>query len=85
MGECCVWLPERTKAMDFTWRGLVTELAERGLKVDYRAVWNFLHAEKLNFKKTVVASERHRDPTSRTDGRNGTSIKSASSLSVWSS
>jgi transposase len=38
-------------------RGLVAELAERGLKVDCRAVWNFVHAEKLSFKKTVVASE----------------------------
>src|SRR5258707_11103419 len=42
---------ERTKAKDFTLRGLVAELAERGLKVDYRAVWNFVHAEKLSFKK----------------------------------
>jgi transposase len=32
-------------------RGLVAELAERGLKVDYRSVWNFVHAEKLSFKK----------------------------------
>jgi transposase len=40
--------------------GLVAELAERGLKVDYRAVWNFVHAERLSFKKTVVASERDR-------------------------
>jgi len=45
------WLLERTKARDFTLRGLVAELAERGLKVDYRAVWNFVHAEKLSFKK----------------------------------
>ena len=29
----------------------VAELAERGLKVDYRTVWNFVHAEKLSFKK----------------------------------
>jgi putative transposase len=29
----------------------VGELAERGLKVDYRSVWNFVHAEKLSFKK----------------------------------
>jgi hypothetical protein len=36
---------------DFTLRGLVTELAERGLKVDYRAVWNFVLAERLSFKK----------------------------------
>jgi putative transposase len=32
-------------------RGLVAELAERGLKVDYRSVWEFVHAEKLSFKK----------------------------------
>jgi transposase len=50
-GEHRVWLLERTKARDFTLRGLVAELADRGLKVDYRAVWNFVHAEKLSFKK----------------------------------
>jgi transposase len=32
-------------------RGLISELAERGLKVGYRAVWNFVHAENLSFKK----------------------------------
>lgn len=37
--------------VDFTLQGLVTELAERGLKVDYRTVWNFVHAEKLSYKK----------------------------------
>src|ERR1700709_2807126 len=58
-GEHRVWLLERAKARDFTLRGLVGELAERGLKVDYRAVWNFVHAEKLSFKKTVVPSEPH--------------------------
>jgi putative transposase len=51
-GEHRAWLLERTKARDFTLRGLVAELAERGLKVDYRAVWNFVHAEKLSFKKS---------------------------------
>ena len=35
-------------------RGLVAELAERGLKVDYRSVWNFVHAEKLSFKKRMA-------------------------------
>jgi transposase len=45
------WLLERTKARDFTLRGLVAELAERGLKVDYRSVWEFVHAENLSFKK----------------------------------
>ena len=46
-----VWLLERIKDGDFTLRGLVVELAERGLKVDYRSVWDFVHAEKLSFKK----------------------------------
>jgi transposase len=45
------WLRERLRQGDFTLRGLVAELAERGLKVDYHSVWNFVHAEKLSFKK----------------------------------
>ena len=45
------WLVERCRTADFTLRGLVAELAERGLKVDYRAVWDFVHAEKLSHKK----------------------------------
>ena len=49
-GEHRVWLLQRIKT-DFTLRGLVAELAERGLKVDYRVVWKFVHAEKLSFKK----------------------------------
>ena len=32
-------------------RGLVAELAERGLKVDCRSMWEFVHAEKLGFKR----------------------------------
>ena len=50
-GEHRVWLLQRTKDGDFTLRGLVAELGERGLKVDYRSVWEFVHAEKLSFKK----------------------------------
>src|SRR5437588_158058 len=49
-GEHRVWVLERIKR-DFTLRGLVAEFAERGLKVDYRSVWEFIHAEKLSFKK----------------------------------
>lgn len=45
------WLLARIKEKDFTLRGLVAELAERGLKVDYRTVWSFVHSEKLSFKK----------------------------------
>jgi transposase len=45
------WLLHRVKERDFTLRGLVAELAARGLKVDYRSVWTFVHDEKLSFKK----------------------------------
>ena len=44
------WLMQRCRN-DFTVRGLVAELAERGLKVDYRTMWEFVHAEKLSYKK----------------------------------
>src|SRR5690606_32614131 len=51
-GEHRDWLLERM-TRDFTLRGLVAELAEqRGLKVDYRSVWEFVHAEGLSFKKS---------------------------------
>lgn len=50
-GEHRDWLLQRTKDGAFTLRGLVAELGERGLKVDYRSVWQFVHAEKLSFKK----------------------------------
>jgi putative transposase len=51
-GEHEVWLRQRLGEREFTLRGLVAELADRrGLRVDYRAVWNFVHAEKLSFKK----------------------------------
>lgn len=45
------WLIERCRKEDFTLRGLVAELGERGLKVDYRSVWEFVHAEGLSHKK----------------------------------
>jgi transposase len=50
-GEHAAWLSQRIRAGDFTLRGLVAELGGRGLKVDYRSVWEFVHAEKLSFKK----------------------------------
>jgi putative transposase len=45
------WLLQRCRDQDFTLRGLVAELAGRGLVVDYRSVWAFVHAEKLSHKK----------------------------------
>jgi putative transposase len=45
------WLLARCREKDFTLRGLVAELAGRGVKVDYRSVWEFVHAEGLTHKK----------------------------------
>lgn len=53
-GEHRDWLLERA-THDFTLRGLVIELAGRGVKVDYRSVWEFVHAEGLSFKKKRAA------------------------------
>ena len=71
-GEHRLWLLQRIKDRDFTLRGLVTELAaERGLKVDYRSVWEFVHAEKLSFKKKPggwrTRPSRHRTATGAVD------------------
>ena len=73
---------ERTKEKDFTLRGLVAELAERGLKVDYRTVWSFVHTEKLSFKKTVGLGSAT-VPTSHDGERSGPSTRTRSNLNVW--
>ena len=51
VGEHETWLRERVARDAFTLRGLVAELAERGLGVDYKTVWTFVHREGLSFKK----------------------------------
>ena len=51
VGEHRDWLLQRCREEDFTLRGLVAELAQRGLSVDYRVVWAFVHQEKLSHKK----------------------------------
>lgn len=51
MGPHRDWVVQRCRERDFPLRGLVAEFGERGLKVDYRSVWEFVHAEKLSHKK----------------------------------
>jgi putative transposase len=51
VGEYRDWLLLRCRQSAFTLRGLVAELEERGLSVDYRVVWAFVHEEKLSHKK----------------------------------
>ncbi len=54
-GDCAEWLRERIASGPVTLRGLTAELAERGIKTQPRAVWVFLHAEGLSFKKNLAA------------------------------
>jgi putative transposase len=60
-GENAEWLRERIASGPVTLRGLTAELAERGIKTQPRAVWVFLHAEGLSFKKNPAA--RGADPS----------------------
>jgi transposase len=46
------WLLERIAAQpDLTLRAVQGELAERGIQVSLKAIWNFFRAERLTFKK----------------------------------
>ena len=74
-GEHRDWLVRRIHESEFTLRGLVAELAERGLKVDYRTMWNFVHGEKLSFKKNRARQRagpsRRRAPTGAVETLSG--------------
>lgn len=68
LGKERTWLLERIARSDATLRGLVAELAERGVSVSYRTVWNFVHAERLSFKKkrsALRAGSSRRGATAR--------------------
>jgi transposase len=65
-GEHAEWLVTRCKERAFTLSQLVEELLElRGLKVDRRSVWEFVHAEGLSYKKSVFAQEQDRADVAR--------------------
>ena len=65
-GEHADWLIARRREKDFTLSQLVEELSEiRGLKVDRRSVWEFVHAEGLSLKKNLFASEQDRPDVAR--------------------
>ena len=57
----------------FTLRGLVAELAEQGLSVNYRSVWAFVHEEGLSYKKRPTrraSSGAVTSPAVAANGRN---------------
>lgn len=70
-GQHREWLVQRCRAADFTLRGLVGEFAERGLKVDYRSVWEFVHAEGLSHKKRRWSQPNRIGPMSLAVADNG--------------
>ena len=52
VGEHGDWvLKEIASGTNVTLQGLADGLAARGLKVDYRTMWNFVHREGKSFKK----------------------------------
>ena len=65
------WLMARCRAHAFTLHGLVAELAARGLAVDYRSVWEFVHAEQLSYKKRRWSPVNKTVPTSLEGVGNG--------------
>jgi transposase len=61
------WLLKRLSVQpDVTLRALLAELAARGIKVSYYAVWHFFEHEGISFKKKPArqraGSPRHRPP-----------------------
>lgn len=59
-GDHHTWLVARCQERPFTLAVLIAELGERGLKVDYRSVWEFVRGQGLTYKK------RHWSPASKT-------------------
>src|SRR4029078_13606181 len=78
-------LVQRCRNADFTLRGLVAELAERGLNVDYHTVWDFVHAEKLSHKKRPLLPLSRIVPMSPVGGRNGPNTRIGLIPPAWCS
>jgi transposase len=78
------FLRERIAQGGFTLRGLVAELAARGLKVDYRTVWTFVRGEGLSFKKNRSAKRArpagHRPQAGALEGLSGADRSAAARL-----
>ncbi len=78
------WLRKRIRSGPFTLRKLTQELAARGIKTDVRAVWTFVHAEGLSFKKKRSGQPSKTAPTSRVNVSAGRPIKAGLMLRAWS-
>ena len=83
-GAHAEWLRKRIRSGPFTLRKLTAELVERGVKTDVRAVWTFVHAEGLSFKKRCGRPSRI-IPISLASKRAGKLTKAGSMPPAWSS
>jgi putative transposase len=66
-------------------RALQAELAARGTKASYGAIWNFVHADGLSFKKKHPSPTSARDLTLRGGAGAGRAFRVGSILPGWSS
>ena len=85
VGPWRLWLLDRCRSGGFTLRGLVGELAERGLKVNYRVVWEFVHAEGFSHKKRRWSPANRTAPMWRAGARSGCVTATGSIPPAWSS
>jgi putative transposase len=79
------WLLQRIGQGGFTLRGLVAELAQRGLKVDYRTMWKFVHGQGLSFKKRPFRRLNSSGRTSPGAAPDGSITKAGLTPDIWSS
>ena len=78
------WLLKRLSLQpDVTLRALLAELAARGIKVSYYAVWHFFEHEGISFKKACTPASRI-GRTSPGGARNGKNIKGGLIPRAWS-
>jgi putative transposase len=75
-GDFHAWLVGRCTERAFTLRGLVAELSARGLKVDYRAVRQFVFDQNLRFKKRHMWRRKEAAPPLSGDDPNGGNARS---------
>ena len=84
VGDHKAWLLAWIEA-PFTLRGLVCELAGRGLRVDYRTVWKAVHRAGYSFKEKPRWPPSNADRTSRAGGHAGNATRNGLIRAGWSS
>ena len=79
------WLLKRLSVQpDVTLRALLAELAARGIKVSYYAVWHLLRARRPQLQKKACTPASRIGRTSPGGARNGKNIKGGLIPRAWS-